>query len=200
MGSSSEAAAYAAFEEKVKQTVFLDNLSPQVTESVLKTALNQFGNVTNVQFVPNYIERKNIPAAALVEMENAKQANQIIAEITNFPFMMSGMPRPVRAHKAEIGMFDDRPKKPGRRIVARWLDPNDPTFETAKKIKQLTGRHATEASFMLEKQLAEEEKLHKQQTESLKANYKKFDLIDSVQAEGSFRKLESHYKMKLGDG
>ncbi|CAL5439946.1 unnamed protein product [Camellia sinensis] len=42
-------AEYAAFEEKVRRTVSIDNLSPQVTEAVLKTALNQSGNVDKVQ-------------------------------------------------------------------------------------------------------------------------------------------------------
>lgn len=148
MESSAEA-EYAAFEEKVKRTVYVDNLSPQVTEAVVKTALDQFGNVTNVQFIPNYIGPKNIPCAALVEMENSKQARQIISEIANFPFMMSGMPRPVRACAAEIEMFDDRPRKPGRKIQCRWLDPEDPDFEVAKKIKNLIGKHASEASYLL---------------------------------------------------
>lgn len=142
-------AEYAAFEEKVKRTVYIDNLSPQVTESVLKTALNQFGNVTNAEFIPNYMEPASIPLAALVEMENSKQARQIISEMANFPFMMSGMPRPVRARAAEAEMFDERPRKPGRRIQCRWLSPEDPDFEVAKKIKNLTRKHATESSFLL---------------------------------------------------
>ncbi|KAI7726199.1 hypothetical protein M8C21_027345, partial [Ambrosia artemisiifolia] len=35
---------YAAFEEKVKKSIHIDNLSPQVTEAVLKSALNQFAH------------------------------------------------------------------------------------------------------------------------------------------------------------
>ena len=51
---------YAAFEQKVKRTVYVDNLSPQVTETVLQTALDQFGTVKSVQFIPNYITPGNI--------------------------------------------------------------------------------------------------------------------------------------------
>lgn len=148
--SSTEEAEYAAFEDKVKRTVYVDNLSPQVTESVLTTALNQFGNVQNVQFIPNYTEPKNMPRCALVEMENVKQAKQIISEMSNFPFMMSGMPRPVRARDAEIGMFDNRPRNPGRRIICRWLDPQDPDFRVAKKLTNLVKKHNEEAAFLLE--------------------------------------------------
>lgn len=198
MESSAEA-EYAAFEEKVKRTVYVDNLSPQVTEAVVKTALDQFGNVTNVQFIPNYIGPKNIPCAALVEMENSKQASQIISEIANFPFMMSGMPRPVRACAAEIEMFDDRPRKPGRKLQCRWLDPKDPDFEVAKKIKDLIGKHASEASYLLKTQLGLEEKLASRQAESLKANYKKFELIDKVLADGTAKKLGSCYNINVKD-
>ncbi|MFS8025845.1 putative nucleotide-binding alpha-beta plait domain superfamily, RNA-binding domain superfamily [Helianthus anomalus] len=45
---------YVAFEEKVKKTIYIDNLSPQVTKAVLESAINQFGNVKDVQFVPTY--------------------------------------------------------------------------------------------------------------------------------------------------
>lgn len=148
MGSTTEA-EYAAFLEKVKRTVYLDNLSPQVTEPVIRTALDQFGNVKNVQFIPNYTEFRNIPHCALVEMENLKQAKDVVTSLHEFPFMMSGMPRPVRARAAEVEMFDDRPAKPGQRIQFRWLDPNDPDFEVAQRLKRLARKHAAEASFVL---------------------------------------------------
>ncbi|XP_021768751.1 uncharacterized protein LOC110733040 isoform X3 [Chenopodium quinoa] len=41
MGSETEK-EYTAFEEKVKRTVYLDNLSPQVTEEALRNAFKQF--------------------------------------------------------------------------------------------------------------------------------------------------------------
>ncbi|KAM7471083.1 hypothetical protein LguiA_009266 [Lonicera macranthoides] len=192
-------AEYAAFEEKVKRTVYVDNLSPQVTESVLKTALNQFGNVTNAEFIPNYMEPVSLPLAALVEMENSKQARQIISEMANFPFMMSGMPRPVRARAAEVEMFDERPRKPGRRIQICWLSPKDPDFEVAKKIKNLTRKHATESSFLLKQQVAEEEKLGNQQAETLKANYKKYELIDGVLGDGTAKRLARRYNVNLSN-
>ncbi|KAA8518807.1 hypothetical protein F0562_016419 [Nyssa sinensis] len=188
-------AEYAAFEEKVKRTVYLDNLSPQVTAAVLKAALNQFGNVTNVQIIPNYTGPENIPRCALVEMENSKQAREILLEMGNSPFMMSGQPRPVRALPAEVDMFEDRPRKPGRRIIFCWLDPKDPDFEVAKKLKRLTRKHAAEASFLLNHQLEEEEKLANQQAETLQANYKKYDLMESVLIDGSAKRLERHYNM-----
>lgn len=149
MGSSAAQADFAAFEEKVKRTVYLDNLSPKVTESVLKMALNQFGTVKSVQFIPNYMEPRNIPQCALVEMENSRQAGAVVSEISQFPFMMSGMPRPVRARPAEVEMFDGHPIKPGRRIQCRWLEASDPDFKIATEIKRLTWKHAAEVAFLL---------------------------------------------------
>lgn len=140
---------YAAFKEKVKRTVYVDNLSPLATDAVMKTALDQFGNVLSVQFIQNYVGPSNMPAAALVEMETEKQALKIVEETADFPFMISGMPRPVRAFRAEIEMFEDRPRKPGRTIQCKWLEEKDPDFKVAQQVKDLVKKHASEASFLL---------------------------------------------------
>ncbi|KAL9436746.1 hypothetical protein AB3S75_022734 [Citrus x aurantiifolia] len=198
MGSTTEA-EYAAFLEKVKRTVYLDNLSPQVTEPVIRTALDQFGNVKNVQFIPNYTEFRNIPHCALVEMENLKQAKDVVTSLHEFPFMMSGMPRPVRARAAEVEMFDDRPAKPGERIQFRWLDPNDPDFEVAQRLKRLARKHAAEASFVLKEQLEQEEQLANQQEETLKQNYKKYETLEGIMSDGTAYRLGRRYDVRIHD-
>ncbi|XP_077248847.1 uncharacterized protein LOC143888344 isoform X2 [Tasmannia lanceolata] len=190
---------YATFEEKMRKTVYLDNLSPEVTIPVLRTALGQFGIVTNVQFIPNYMESRDIPQCALVEMETSKQAKSIITDMSMYPFMMSGLPRCVRARAAEPEMFGDRPVRPGRKIHCQWIEPTDPDFMVAKKLKQLTRKHAAEASFLLKLQLDEEEKLAKQQGEQLKGEYKKLDMIESVVVDGSVNKLARHYQINITD-
>ncbi|CAL9120422.1 unnamed protein product [Musa textilis] len=214
MTTSSEEArkTYAEFEEKVSRTVFLDNLSAQVTTAVIKQALGQFGNVMNVEFIPNYTIPYPIPQSALVEMENEKQAKALISEMTNYPFMMSGMPRPVRAKPAKIEMFADRPPPPDRKIQVRWVDPSDPDFVVAKKLKQLCKKHNAEqlalikvmsksrhTSFLarLQHQLEEEEKLAKHQEETLKTNYKKYEMIESIVQDGTTSRLARHYGVRL---
>lgn len=148
MGTSAEE-EYAAFLEKVKRTIYVDTLSPLVTEPVLRHAFNQFGNVRSVHFIPVYLEQKNAPQAALVEMENPKQAREILTEMETYPFMILGMPRPVRASAARLEMFEDHPRKPQRKILCRWLDPKEPDFEVAKKVKSTVRKHAAEASIVL---------------------------------------------------
>ncbi|KAJ0514196.1 hypothetical protein HanHA300_Chr10g0366651 [Helianthus annuus] len=160
--------------------------------------MNQFGNVKDVQFVPTYFGSCGV-CAALVEMESAKQGEEIICEMGDSPLMISGMPRPVRARKAQGEMFEDRPKKHQRTIVCRWMDPSHQHFELAKKIKDLTKKHVAEAQYIMELQLEEEEKLHKQQSETLKTNYKKYELIDGVQADGNVKRLKAEYGMTLND-
>lgn len=103
---------YAEFLKRVERNIYVDNISPEVTESVLKAALNQFGNVTAVQFIPAYLQPNGVHAV-LVEMENRKQAEDIMSDMANFPLMIGGMPRPVRAKAATLEMFSDRPRKPG---------------------------------------------------------------------------------------
>ncbi|CAN4109207.1 unnamed protein product [Withania somnifera] len=190
---------YAAFEEKVKRTIYVDSLSPVATEAVVKAAFDQFGNVIQVKFIPNFLEPKNIGQSALVELENADQAKVIISEISNSSFMICGMPRPVRARVAEAEMFDDRPIKPGRKIVCRWLDSNDPDFEVAKKIKLMVRKHAEETKFCLKHQLEEEENLAKKQTEILNATYKKYELIDSVVGNRVADRLAERYRVRVAD-
>ncbi|KAB2625544.1 hypothetical protein D8674_017204 [Pyrus ussuriensis x Pyrus communis] len=149
---------YAAFEEKVKRTLYLDNISPQT--------------VKTVWFIPNYLESRNVPHCALVEMENPKQASVIGKEITEFRFMILGIPRPVRAHSAAANMFDEHP-------------PEDPNFEVQ-----------TVEGFLRKKQLEEEEKLAKLQSEAFKAHYKKYERVDSVMSDGTARRL-SHTIIKF---
>ncbi|KAG9444758.1 hypothetical protein H6P81_016098 [Aristolochia fimbriata] len=190
---------YAEFEEKVKRTVYLDNLGPQVTASVLKTALGQFGNVISAQLIPIYVDSPDGQQFALVEMESPKKAMDVIGEMAAFPFMMSGMPRPVRARPAEPEMFSDRPARPGSKIQFRWLEPTDPEFEVAQKLKELTKQHAEEASALLRYQLEEEEKLEKKQDELVKTNHKKFMLLNSVMNDATVSKLTRQYKVDVTD-
>lgn len=78
MGSEAET-EYVDFQQKVKQTVYLDNLSRQVTEPVLKTALDQFGTVKSVRFIPNYLGPINMPQCALV-WQQTKAAIQALTQ------------------------------------------------------------------------------------------------------------------------
>lgn len=48
-------------------------------------------------------------------------------------------------------------------------------------------------------QLLDEEKLHNQQNESLKANYKKFELIDAAQGDNTVKRLANRYGTKLNE-
>ncbi|KAK6925365.1 hypothetical protein RJ641_009691 [Dillenia turbinata] len=190
---------YAAFVEKVKRTICVYDLSPNVSISTLKSALEQFSEVVNIQFIPNYPESRYIPRSALVEMRTTEKAKCVIAEISSPPFMIGGIPRPVRACEAKIEMFDDRPRKPGRTIRCCWINSEDPNFEVATRLKRLARKHAAEASFLLEKQLEEEEKLSKQQAEALKTNYKKYELIESTMADGTLTRLACYYNLNLAD-
>jgi hypothetical protein len=187
---------YAKFLEKVRRTVYVDELSPHASEVVVKSAFNQFGTVTDLRCLPNYFGPKELPVSVLVEMEAEDMAKAVIGIVTQFPFMVAGMPRPVRAAAATPDMFHDRPKRPGSKIQCRWIDPSDPEFDKAKKMKRLVQKHSAETSFMLKKQLEEAEKLDKQQSETATTHYKKFELIDKLYHDGAAQNLASRYNMK----
>ncbi|KAK1270712.1 hypothetical protein QJS04_geneDACA004414 [Acorus gramineus] len=185
----------AEFEAKVKRTVFVDNLSPQVTKKVIETAFSQFGTVLSIELIANHI--KNFPMCCLVEMENPNQAGSVIEDIRNLPFMICGMPRPIRVQKAKAEMFGDRPCVPDKKIPFQWIGPNDADFEVAQEMKRLVKRQAAEVSLLLKVQMVEEQKLAEKHDEMLKSNYQKYQM--TVAIDGSLRRLARHYKINLSD-
>ncbi|CAE5956668.1 unnamed protein product [Arabidopsis arenosa] len=191
-----EEAAYDKFLERVRRTVYIDELTPLATTPVIESAFNQFGTVKKVSFIPNFLGPKELPMSVLVEMETEDMAQAVISTVSQLPFMVAGMPRPVRASAAEPNMFVDRPKKPGRTIRFRWIEPNDPDFDKARRMKRLARKHTAENSFMLKKQLEEAEKLSKQQSETALTHHKKFEMMDKLLNDGVAQKLADRYSMK----
>jgi hypothetical protein len=135
---------YADFKEKVKKTIYLDQLSPQVTSQVIKAALAQCANVVNVEFIMNYTIPFDIPSAALVELDNEMQVKASVELMSDFPFIIGGMPRPVKAIPAKPEMFRDRPRRPGINKKFRWVKQGDEEYETMKKLKILAERQEAE--------------------------------------------------------
>ncbi|TKW31390.1 hypothetical protein SEVIR_2G102700v4 [Setaria viridis] len=190
---------YKEFEEKVKRTVYLDNLSLLATDAVIRMALNQFGNVKNVNFVTNYTVPFDIPQSALVEMETEKDAEHVVNMLDEFPFMMSGMPRPVRAKRATAEMFNDRPWKPGRKLEFCWVGPTDPDCQNVRKFKIMSKRHEVENLSLIKNQLHEEALLAKHQQENLNCNYRKLESIDSVILTGWVNRLTRIYNLNFDE-
>ncbi|CAN6197428.1 unnamed protein product [Urochloa humidicola] len=188
---------YKEFEEKVKRSVYLDNLSALVTDAIVTMALNQFGNVKNVNFLTNYTIPFDIPQCALVEMETEKDAEHVVNMLDEFPFMMSGMPRPVRAKRATTEMFHDRPSKPGRKLEFCWVGPTDPDGHDIRKFKLMFKRHEVENLALIKNQLHEEALLAQHQQDDLNCNYRKLESVDSVILTGSVNRLARIYNLGI---
>ncbi|GLJ16789.1 hypothetical protein SUGI_0289160 [Cryptomeria japonica] len=186
---------YTAFEEKVKRTVYLDNLSPLVSIPILRNGLGQFGEVLNVKILPNYLEANNVAVSALVEMQNEREAANTVTEITENVFMIAGMPRPVRAMKAKIEMFPDRPTLPRRRIQCCWINSNDPNWNIVLTRKHFAMKHSLEAAQLLKHQREEEEKLGAQQEATLTSKYKTYESIQGLINDGFLGRLYRRYKL-----
>lgn len=108
--------------------------------------------MVEVEFIPTYtqwIPFPDIPSKrALVAMENEQQAKNIIDTLNEYPFMICGMPRPVRAFPAVTKTFPFRPPPPDRKILCSWIDANDPNFARAQKVKELVVKHSQEVEFL----------------------------------------------------
>ncbi|OEL33839.1 hypothetical protein BAE44_0005144 [Dichanthelium oligosanthes] len=193
------AKVYKEFEEKVKRTIYLDNLSLLATDAVIMMALNQFGNVRNVNFLTNYTVPFDIPQSAFVEMETEKDAESVVTMLDEFPFMVSGMPRPVRAKRATAEMFNDRPLKPGRKLEFCWVGPTDPDCHDVRKFKLMSKRHEVENLALIKNQLQEEALLAKHQQDNLNCNYRKLESIDSVILSGWVNHLTRIYNLNFNE-
>ncbi|WVZ87784.1 hypothetical protein U9M48_034367 [Paspalum notatum var. saurae] len=191
---------YAEFVEKVKRTIYIDHLSPQVTSPVIKAALAQCANVVNVEFIVNYTIQYDIPSAALVELQDDMQAKAAVELMNDFPFMIGGMPRPVRATLAKPEMFRNRPPRPaGVKRDFRWVEKGADEYVLMMKLRSLAKKHESENMALLKNVLEEEKCLEKQQQESLDANCKKYDMLENLVQKGSIKKLAHEYGVNLDD-
>uniref|UniRef100_A0A0E0NJ06 RRM domain-containing protein n=1 Tax=Oryza rufipogon TaxID=4529 RepID=A0A0E0NJ06_ORYRU len=171
---------YADFEERVKRTIYIDHLSPQVTSSVIEAAISQCARVVNVDFIVNYTIPYDIPSAALVELDDEIQAKAAIDLMNNFPFIIGGKPRPVRAIYAKHEMFQDRPPRPGIKKEFQWVKQEDGIeYEGMNKLRLLARRQETENMALIKNLLEEDKDLAKQQQELLDGIYKKYCILDS---------------------
>ncbi|KAJ1288777.1 hypothetical protein BS78_02G114000 [Paspalum vaginatum] len=193
------AKVYKEFEDKVKRTIYLDSLSVQATDAVIKTALNQFGNVRNVNFLTNYTVPFDIPQSALVEMETEQEAESVVNVLHEFPFMIAGMPRPVSAKRATVEMFSDRPWKPGRKLEFRWVRRTDPDYHDVRKFMLMCMRHEVENLALIKNQLQQEALLAKRQQDILNCQYSKLDSMDSIIQSGWVDHLTNIYNLSFDE-
>uniref|UniRef100_A0ACD5V1X9 Uncharacterized protein n=2 Tax=Avena sativa TaxID=4498 RepID=A0ACD5V1X9_AVESA len=199
MATSDEQAEkeYADFEARVKRTIYIDHLSPLVTSQVIKAALSQCASVASVEFIVNYTIQYDIPAAALVELEDESQAKAAVDLMRDFPFIIGGMPRPVRAMHAKPEMFRDRPSWPGLKMEIHWVTEGDPEYDGMNKLKRLAKRQDAENMALVKNQLEEEKELAMQQQESLDESYKKYNMLEDIVRNGKIDNLARHYDMNL---
>ncbi|KAJ3709264.1 hypothetical protein LUZ61_012969 [Rhynchospora tenuis] len=193
--------AYQQFRAKVNRTVYLEHLSPQVTEAVIKSALSQVGQVEHVELLPNQVMPfENLAQAALVEMETEKQAKAVLSTLSDFPFMMSGMPRPVRARQASPRMFPNRPTVPGKKpIEFQWVKPGEQDYDKIKAMVSKANEQQSERIALIKAQLKVEEQLAHEQQKKLTDYYKRYDIIDKSVGDGTIPKLATCYGINLAD-
>lgn len=202
METSKEQASkdYADFEKKVKRTIYIDHLSPQVKESAIKAALAQCANVVHVEFIVNYtIPYKDIASAALVELDDDVQAKAAVELMNDFPFIIGGMPRPVKAIHAKAEMFRDRPPCPGLRKDFCWVKQGDKDYEAMQKLKNLAKRQESENMALIQKILKDEKELATRQQEVLDGNCKKYDMLETLVQKGDITNLAQQYGVNLND-
>ncbi|CAN6439531.1 unnamed protein product [Victoria cruziana] len=187
------------FMMKMKKTVFMDNVSGQVTDAVIRSAFEQLGTVTNITLIPDYLEQNNASKCFLVEMESEREAENVVETASRLPFMLGGMPRPIRCRMAKPEMFSERPRKSNGKMTCRWIEPSEPDFEVAMRMKELLKKHEAEAFALRKAQLEEEAMLAKKQEETVKSNFKKLQMIEGIVDNGTIHRLADRYGIKLED-
>ncbi|GBG60867.1 hypothetical protein CBR_g15988 [Chara braunii] len=94
------------FDQKVRRTVFLDEIAPQVTVPIMQSALSQFGKVASIKLLHHPLSALVPQGCALIEFSNEEQAMRVAATTRKNLLMVGGMPRPVRVRMASKYMFD----------------------------------------------------------------------------------------------
>lgn len=188
---------YQKFEEKVKRCLMLEDVTPQATIPMIQTALGQFGTVVSIDLINDPLDPKHAAKRVIVEMRTYREAAHAVKEIQEHPFMIKGVPRPVRALSALPTMFPDRPQKPGGvKRTCEWVKPGDPDWEKYNDFKQLAKKHAQEIAYLMEVIRKEEEKLAQEQEEKVKENVKKLDEIYNCSRDRIIQRLSRYYGVK----
>ncbi|KAI5081459.1 hypothetical protein GOP47_0004642 [Adiantum capillus-veneris] len=190
---------YQKFEEKVKRCLMLEDVTPQATIPMVQTALGQFGTVVSIDIINDPLDPKHAAKRVIVEMKTPREASHAVKEIREHPFMIKGVPRPVRALHAVATMFPDRPQKPssGTKRTCEWVKPGDPEWEKYNEFKQLAKKHAQELTYLMEVIRKEEEKLAQEQEEKVRENVKKLDEIHLCVKDRVVHRLSRYYGMKF---
>ncbi|KAJ7538936.1 hypothetical protein O6H91_11G089800 [Diphasiastrum complanatum] len=193
-GNSEKEKAIKDFKNKVKCSVFLYDLAPTVSKAVVLTALGQFGNVVDVEIIKNYLDPKQAPVRALVEMETPAQARSVLNQMKDFLFMMGGMPRPVKAIPATEALLSDCPLPKKRlKLEPRILKKTDPGGALAFEWRDLAQRHLAEVELLTKCQKEAEEKLATEQEEQLSVYYKALKRVYDAYDSGAVQKMRDSY-------
>lgn len=197
--SSNAASEFQKFEEKVKRCLMIEDVTPQANNALILTALGQFGTVVSIDIINDPLASKHAPKRVIVEMKTVREAAHAVKEIQERPFMIKGVPRPVRALAAVSTMFPDRPQKPNSstKRTCEWVKPGDPDWDKYNEFKQLAKRHVQETAFLTEAMRKEEEKLAQEQEEKVKENVKKLDEIYNCIKDKIIQRLSRHYGVKF---
>jgi hypothetical protein len=126
------------FQEKLHRSFLLDEVTPQATVPMIRTALGQFGHVLSVDILADPLRSKFCGRRVVVEMASPREALRAVKEIQEHPFMIKGVPRPVRALMASPTMFPDRPRKAPANAALngasgskpfKWVKKGDPDWD-----------------------------------------------------------------------
>lgn len=198
---SNDAIDFDKFDERVRRSVVLEEVTPHVNIPMIQTALGQFGTVVSVDILANPLESKLAAKRAIVEMESQKDAAYALKEIQEHPFMIKGVPRPVRATAAVHTLFPERPRKGSlSKLAWEWVEPGHPDFAAANELKRMAKRHAAESAYLMQQLRKDEEKLAQEQEEKVKENIKKLDEIINCAKDNTIQRLSRYYGLKYDGG
>eukprot|EP00245_Coleochaete_scutata_P007128 TRINITY_DN22227_c0_g1_i1.p1 TRINITY_DN22227_c0_g1~~TRINITY_DN22227_c0_g1_i1.p1 ORF type:complete len:196 (-),score=64.46 TRINITY_DN22227_c0_g1_i1:600-1187(-) len=186
-----------AFQEQLKRTVYIDNLSHNIMESVLQKAVEQFGTVVSIKICKDERDSRRSLGCALVEVEHPEQAEHIVTTLDKWLFMLGGMPRPVRVSPAVPEMLD-RSLDVQVQVECPALHPRlqDRRGDLLKKLTELADEHAKEKANLEEAKQREEEELHAKQEETYRQDYQKLNEIQKQWTPES-QELRRRFGMKV---
>lgn len=180
-----------AFESLAERCVVLDNLSSNVTHGTVRSALGQFGAVLGVKMVINPADMK-FTGAAIAEMQNKEQRDQVVRELREYLFMVGAMPRPARAIPATPLLLIDHPwRRNPNKIRPRLVSVGDPDFEALKAREYKARVQADDNELLLLEMEKAEIQLEKAQEKSCQELMDKLNMIAKEVRAGTIQKMKS---------
>jgi len=193
-------------------TLWVGDLSPAVTNELLREAFAQWGEVERAVVVTDVLSRKS-KGYGFVEFASRRIALDVLRSVQDHLFLLTGSPRPVRVELARMeDDLDGLSEKDAKRSYPRNLEyqrnlelqtpphfaqPNTLEFDFAVKWRELVMTQKAEKERLKQVHQKEQEDLYNQQADIHRLEQDKLHRIEEMQRDALLRQQQHMQQQQL---